>query len=207
MDTQALSTIQGHPWFAATYDVLTRWSERHVLRPIRQCVVGAATGQVLEIGAGTGANFPYYPAGATITATEPDPFMLVRARQRRADARRRIALCQCQAEALPFTDASFDTVVVTLVLCTVADQDYALAEIGRVLKPGGMVRFIEHVRADGFVGRVQDLLTPLQRRIAAGCHLNRRTAEGMEAAGLEMVELEQRQLLRMPLIIGAARSR
>ena len=193
--------------FAATYDFLNRLGERRILGPLRQRLVGAATGQVLELGAGTGANFPYYPEGATIIATEPDPFMLARALKRAADLGRAIALCQCPAEALPFADASFDTVVATLVFCSVRDPMRALTEVRRVLKSTGTFRFIEHVRADGFTGHVQDMLTPIQQRLGAGCHLNRRTASSIEAAGLAIVELERRRLPLTPLIIGAARPR
>jgi len=114
---------------------------------------------LLELGAGTGANFLYYPAGVTIIATEPDPFNLARARKRVAELGRAIALCQCPAEALPFADVSFDMVVATLVFCSVHDPMGALTEVRRVLKPTGTFRFIEHVRADGFTGRVQDMLT------------------------------------------------
>jgi ubiquinone/menaquinone biosynthesis C-methylase UbiE len=160
---------------------------------------------VLELGAGTGANFAYYPPSATIIATEPDPFMLARARKRAAELGRVIALCQCPAEALPFADASFDTVVATLVFCSVQDPLRALTEVWWVLKPTGTFRFIEHVRADGFTGRVQDMLTPIQCRLGAGCHLNRRTASSIEAAGLAIVELERRGLPLIPLIIGVAR--
>ena len=205
IETRTLPTRQGHPWFAATYDFLNQLGERRMLGALRQRLVGAATGQVLELGAGTGANFPYYPQGATIIATEPDPFMLARARKRAAELGRMIALCQCPAEALPFADASFDTVVATLVFCSVQDPLRALTEVRRVLKPTGTFRFIEHVRADGFTGRVQDMLTPIQCRLGAGCHLNRRTASSIEAAGLAIVELERRGLPLIPLIIGVAR--
>src|SRR6266508_6998900 len=102
IDTRTSPTRQGHPWVAATYDFLNQWGERRVFRPLRQRLVGAARGQVLELGAGTGAKFPYYLEGAAITATEPDPFMLARARKRAADLGRALALCQCSAEALPF---------------------------------------------------------------------------------------------------------
>jgi ubiquinone/menaquinone biosynthesis C-methylase UbiE len=207
IESRTPPTRQGHPWFAATYDFLTQFGERRMLGPLRQRLVGAAKGQVLELGAGTGANFRYYPASATIIATEPDPFMLARARKRAAELGRAIALCQCPAEALPFADASFDTVVATLVFCSVQDPIRALTEMRRVLKPTGTFRFIEHVRADGLSGRVQDMLTPIQHRLAAGCHLNRRTASSIEAAGLAIVELEQRRLPLTPLIIGVARAR
>ncbi len=205
IDTRIPPASQGHPWVAATYDFLNQWGERRVFAPLRHRLVGAVRGQVLELGAGTGANFAYYPASATIIATEPDPFMLARAQKRAGELGRAIGLCQCPAEALPFADASFDTVVATLVFCSVHDPMGALTEVRRVLKPTGTFRFIEHVRADGFSGRVQDVLTPVQQRLGAGCHLNRRTASSIEAAGLAIVELERRPLPLTPLIIGVAR--
>lgn len=196
----------GHRWFAATYDFLTRWSELKLLRHLRPLVAGAATGQVLEIGVGSGANFPYYKGVEKIVATDPDLFMLRRAQRRAEELGLMVQFQQSPAEALPFADASFDTVVSTLVFCTVGDPSQALAEVKRVLKPTGVFRFIEHVRAkESFIGKVQDILTPVWRWVGAGCHLNRQTAARIEAAGFQFIELQQRRLLLMPLIIGVAR--
>lgn len=204
-DTGALPAMKGHRWLAATYDLVTWWSERRLLSQLRPLIAGEAVGRVLEIGAGTGANFPYYRDVEKLVATEPDPYMLRRARRRANELELEVEFHQCPAEALPFADASFDTVVATLVLCTVADPGRALAEIRRVLKPGGTFRFIEHVRAGGgLVARVQDLLTPLWRWFGAGCHLNRRTAESIAAAGFDIVELLPQQALLVPFIIGVA---
>jgi ubiquinone/menaquinone biosynthesis C-methylase UbiE len=198
--------MKGHRWFASTYDLLTWWSERGLLRRLRHLVVGVATGSVLEIGAGTGANFLYYREAERIVAIDPDPFMLRRAQQRANEKGLAMEFCQCPAEALPFSHASFDTVVSTLTLCTVDDPGRALAEVKRVLKPGGVFRFLAHVRAEGGVtALVQDRLTPLWRWLGAGCHLNRRTAASLEAAGFEIVELQQRRGPLTPLIIGMAR--
>lgn len=209
MATKTPPEMKGHRWFAATYDLLSRWSERRVLGQFRPFVAGAATGRVLEIGAGTGASFPYYRQEAVevLIATEPDPFMLRRARKRARELGLDIEFHQARAEALPFADGAFDVVVLTLVLCTVADPARALAEVGRVLKPDGSFRFMEHVRDDGVVGQIQDLLTPAWRWFGAGCHLNRRTAASIEAAGFEIVEMQERRLPLMPLLIGVARPR
>lgn len=196
----------GHRWFAAMYDCVTRWSERRELQHLRPLVAGAATGYVLELGAGTGANFPYYRGGVRLVGTEPDPFMLRRAQKRAQQLGLAMEFHQCPAEALPFADASFDTVVSTLVFCSVSDPALALAEIKRVLKPDGTFRFMDHVRADeSFTGQVQDFLTPVWRWFGAGCHLNRQTAASIEAAGFRILEQEHRRLTLMPLIIGAAR--
>ncbi|MBI3970246.1 MAG: class I SAM-dependent methyltransferase, partial [Chloroflexi bacterium] len=148
--------MKGHRWFAATYDLVNRWGERRLLGPLRRRLLGNATGTVLELGAGTGVSFPYYPRAATIVATEPDPFMLRRARRRAAQLDLPVRFVRCTAETLPFAGATFDTVAVALVLCTVEDLPQSLAEARRVLKPDGTLRFIEHVRADGFAGEVQD---------------------------------------------------
>jgi ubiquinone/menaquinone biosynthesis C-methylase UbiE len=198
---------KGHRWFAASYDFLNHWAEARVFKEYRPFIAGEARGQVLEIGAGTGANFPYYRDVDQLIAAEPDPFMLRRAEQRAAQLRLGVEFWQCPAEALPIGDAAFDAVVSTLVLCTVRDQPRALAEVKRVLKPSGTLRFIEHVRAHGFAGRVQDLVTPAWRWVGAGCHPNRRTAERITAAGFDITELQERSLPLSPLIIGVARPR
>ena len=95
----------------------------------------------------------------------------------------------------------------TLVFCSIGDVARGLAEVRRVLKPSGTFRFIEHVRAEGITGRVQDALTLIQRRIAAGCHLNRRTVEAIEVAGMELVELQHQEIFLVPITTGVARSK
>jgi ubiquinone/menaquinone biosynthesis C-methylase UbiE len=199
---------RGHRWFAATYDPLNWWGERALLRRLRPLVVGRATGRVLEIGVGTGANFPYYREAESVVATDPDPFMLRRAQNRAREMGLAIEFYQCPAEALPFSDASFDTVVSALTLCTVGDPARSLAEVRRVLKPGGAFRFLEHVRAEGRVmALLQDRLTPLWRWLGAGCHLNRRSAASIQAAGFEIVEMERQKVPLTPMIIGVAQPR
>ena len=199
--------LKGHRWFAAVYDVLNRGGERRLFAPLRTQIAGGATGQVLEVGAGTGANFPYYTDNAErIVATEPDPFMLRRAQKRAKDGGFRIELHPYPVEALPFPDASFDTVVCTFVLCTVAGPERALAEVRRVLKPEGSFRFIEHVRAAGGMGTVQDVLTPLWSWVGAGCHPNRATGPTIQAAGFVITELnELRPMPLIPIISGVAK--
>ncbi len=188
-----MSEPRGHPWFAAIYDRLNAAAERGFLRPVREEVAGKARGRVLEIGCGTGASFPYYSAAATeLAGVEPDPYMLARARRRATESGRAIDLRQAPAEALPFEDASFDTVVSTLVLCTVRDPVRALAEVRRVLRPGGELRFYEHVRhAHALGGLSQDLIAPVWGWCFAGCQPNRDTVRLIRAAGLEIVELER----------------
>lgn len=200
---------QGHRWFAAWYEWISGPGERRLFRQVRPRIVGEAHGRVLEIGAGTGHSFAYYPADAQVLATEPDPYMLERARQRLEElGAANIELRQAPAEELPCDDASFDHVVSTLVLCTVRDQARALAEAKRVLKPDGTFRFIEHVRNDEnrFWGTVQDAITPVWRWLGAGCHPNRRTQQAIEDAGLRIEWLETVRIAPgTPAIYGVAR--
>lgn len=181
--------MDGHPWLAASIDYMMR-----PLYPARRLVVPEARGDVLEIGVGTGLNFGLYGKGAasdvaSLTGIEPDPFMLERAQKRAAEMSLPIDLHQVGAEAMPFDRGRFDTVVVTFTLCTIPDVPASLAEIKRVLKPGGRVLFVEHTRSvQPGLGRVQDALTPLWKRIGGGCHLNRPAAELIERAGLSVTE-------------------
>ena len=145
-----------------------------------------ARGAVLEIGGGTGANLPHYRGVERVIVSEPDPFMRKRLHPKLQDARFPVELSAAGAQALPFPDASFDTVVSTLVLCTVPDQGAALDEIRRVLRPGGRLLFIEHVRSAGSAARWQDRLEPLWRRLLGGCHPNRETVAAIGEAGFEI---------------------
>jgi len=196
----------GSPWFAAACDFVTGRLGGGFLGPLRSEVVGTAGGLALEVGAGAGANFSHYPDAASIVALDPDIYMLRRARRRAASAGREVRLILGAAEALPFPDQTFDTVVATLVFCSVRDPARSLAEVRRVLRPGGTFRFIEHVRArGGLLARLQDTATPVWRRVAGNCHLNRRTVEAIEAAGFEVTWLKGRQLAVLPVVAGTAR--
>src|SRR5574341_128480 len=179
-----MTAQKGHKWFAAYWDRMTRMESRG-LQKLRDHTVAGLGGRVLEIGAGTGANFRRYPDTVTdLVATEPDPHMLERARRHATELGRPIQLHLAPAEELPFEDDSFDAVVSVLVLCSVTDLPKALSEIKRVLKPGGQLRFIEHVRFDGALGGAyQDLLAPVWRWLGAGCNPNRRTADAIADAG------------------------
>ncbi len=197
--------IKGHKWFAAIFDAMSRSEERGFLGEMRRKLLGDLSGDVLEIGAGTGANFEHYPAGVRVTALEPDPYMLRRAETKLAAlGRKDITLRQGPAEQLASPDASFDAVVSTLVLCTVHDVPRSLAEIRRVLRLGGELRFIEHVRGTGFVGGTQDLIKPVWGWFGAGCHPNRRTEDALRAAGFDVVIAERRKMMGfVPLVRGA----
>ncbi len=183
---------KGHKWFASIYDRMMAPAERSFMRHVREEIAGGARGRVLEVGAGTGANFPYYNDHAEeIVATEPDLHMLARARRRAEEVGRSIDLRQAPAEQLPFEDDSFDTVVSTLVMCTVREPLRALSEVRRVLKPSGRLRMYEHVRYDHAFGAFwQDLITPAWRWFGAGCHPNRDTASFVREAGFDFEQLE-----------------
>jgi ubiquinone/menaquinone biosynthesis C-methylase UbiE len=150
----------------------------------RSKLLAPAQGDVLEIGGGTGFNLPYYPAGVSaITVTDPVDGMLKRTRKRAARVGRTIRTERASAESLPYGDGSFDTVVASLVLCSVDDQDRALAEIRRVLKPGGRYLFMEHVRSDDpTLARKQDRMEGIWKRVCFGCHPNRDTLPRIESA-------------------------
>jgi ubiquinone/menaquinone biosynthesis C-methylase UbiE len=180
--------MKGHRLFAALYDVFARLSDRQ-LRPLRRFAAGGARGRVLEIGCGTGSNFAYYDWDQveSVDAVEPDPFMLKRAGGKAARTRPdKIRLQEAPAEALPFPDSSFDTVVATLVLCTVGDPFESIKEARRVLKPGGELRLVEHVRGQGRTAGFQDFVQPVYGWLAAGCVLGRPTELTLAAAGFEL---------------------
>jgi ubiquinone/menaquinone biosynthesis C-methylase UbiE len=184
--------MKGHKWFAAIYDKMLASEEKKFLGGIREEMLKDITGDVLEIGAGTGANFQYYRPGAHVTAIEPDPYMLQRAQNRASEAHTDIDLRQVAAEELPFPDASFDFVIDTLVLCSVSDPRKVLSEIKRVLKPGGELRLYEHVRYQNPIGGlIQDAVSPAWQWLGAGCHPNRNTERYLREAGFEVVSAQR----------------
>jgi len=164
--------------------------------PFRQRVVGAAEGRVLEIGVGSGLNFAFYGAAVTsVIGLEPSPALLRMARARASSAQVPITLLDASAEAIPLDGDSIDTVVTTWTLCTIPNAPLALAEIRRVLRPGGALRFVEHGRApEPGVARWQDRLDPLWRRIAGGCHLNRKMDDLILGNGFRIEALEHARL-------------
>ncbi len=159
---------------------------------VRARVAAGLAGEVLEIGFGSGLNIPYYPAGLErVRAVDPAAVGRKLAARRAAACAVPVEYVGSDAQALPVADASVDSVLSTWTLCTILDAPRALAEIRRVLRPGGSFRFAEHGLApDAKVARLQQRLTPLQRRAFGGCHLNRRIDQLVAAAGLELTRMD-----------------
>jgi ubiquinone/menaquinone biosynthesis C-methylase UbiE len=190
--------------FSALYDRAFEASEEAGLREMRGDLLRQARGRVLELGAGTGLNLELYPHEGIddLILTEPDPHMAKQLRKRMEEVCPGAELIEAGAENLPFEDESFDTVVVTLVLCTVPDQEAALAETKRVLKPDGQFLFLEHVRSpDQGLAKWQDRLEKPWRFLGDGCHCNRDTESALKAAGFELGDIEHPELPKAPPIV------
>jgi ubiquinone/menaquinone biosynthesis C-methylase UbiE len=175
--------------FAWAYDRLMHASEEACLTAWRRELLGYASGEVLEVGAGTGINLSHYPASLQrLVLAEPDPFMRAKLERRLRLSGRLAEISEASASALPFPDASFDTTVSTLVLCSVPDPEQVLREIRRVLRIGGRFLFLEHVAAEKWPDRLkwQRRIEPLWRRIFGNCHLVRQTGESIRAAGFRI---------------------
>jgi ubiquinone/menaquinone biosynthesis C-methylase UbiE len=172
--------MKGHRFFAAVYDRLMAANEEAGMSDKRADLLAGARGRTLELGAGTGLNLEHYPDSVSeLLLTEPDPHMAKRLRGRVELAGRPFAVevVEAGAEQLPFAEASFDTVVSTLVFCTIPDPDRAAAEVARVLRPEGSLLLLEHVRSEEpRTARWQDRLERPWGWFAAGCHPNRDTS-------------------------------
>jgi ubiquinone/menaquinone biosynthesis C-methylase UbiE len=203
-----------HPVFARVYARFAQTSEKRGGAEHRRRLLAGLRGRVLELGAGSGANFSHYPSSVDeVLAVEPEPYLRERARRAAAGASVPISVEHGDADALPGAEAGFDAAVVALVLCTVPDQQRALAELFRVIRPGGELRFYEHVVASS------PLEARLQRaadatfwpHIAGGCHLARDTASAIERAGFGVETCERfafspaAYLPPDPHILGVAR--
>jgi ubiquinone/menaquinone biosynthesis C-methylase UbiE len=200
----------GHRIFAAVYDRLTAQLEREVLGPRRAALLGGLEGDVLEVGAGTGASLRHFRRARRVVAAEPDPAMRRRMAAKLGQAGVPVELGAAVAEALPYPDASFDAVVFTCTLCTVADPHRALDEARRLLRPPGRLVVLEHVRGDGRLARWQDGVTPLWSRLMAGCHPNRDIPAAIERAGFAFERVERfdplpRWVPARPLLAAVAR--
>jgi SAM-dependent methyltransferase len=197
--------------FPLVYDTAFVLAERRGLRDVRKELVGQSKGRVVELGAGTGLNLDHYPDNVSeLLLTEPDPHMAAKLRKRADLSPLDISVVEVPAEELPFDDASVDTVVSTLVLCTVQNPHQALAEVGRVLRPGGSLLFAEHVRsASPRAARWQDRLNAPWSWYACGCQCNRDTISAMRTASFQVGEVKLNRLrwispVVRPLIVGSA---
>ena len=197
--------------FAAGYDAFTGVAERAGLAERRRALLRQARGATLELGAGTGVNIGHYPSEVTeLVLTEPDGHMASKLRRRLASSAQTAEVVEAPAERLPFEDQRFDTVVGTLVLCTIPDPAGALTEAARVLRPGGRLLFLEHVRAESpRLARWQDRLHKPWFYFGAGCNCNRPTLQTIEASPLQVESVEHSELPRAvpivkPMIIGTA---
>jgi ubiquinone/menaquinone biosynthesis C-methylase UbiE len=188
--------------FSAFYDRGFEATEEAGLREMRRELLAGARGRVLELGAGTGLNLQHYPeAIESLTLVEPDPHMTKQLRQKLAPDQ--AELVEAPAEKLPFDDDSFDTAVVTLVLCTVPDPGAALAEIARVLRPDGRLLFLEHVRSrHPKLAKWQDRLETPWRFLGDGCHCNRDTTAALRSSRFEIAALQRGRMPKAPPIVS-----
>ena len=195
--------------FAFGYDRFLAATEKAGLEDMRRELLSQASGRCLEVGAGTGLNLDHWPDGVELVLSEPDPHMVARLRKK---LDRPAEVVEAPAERLPFEDDSFDTVALTLVLCTVPDPEAALREIDRVLKPDGRFLFLEHVRADEpGLARWQDRLHTPWYWFGDGCHCNRDTLRTIESSPLELEDATHGDLpkavpLVRPMVSGSARA-
>jgi ubiquinone/menaquinone biosynthesis C-methylase UbiE len=185
------------------YDRMSRRFEEAEGAAKRKSLLASARGRVVEIGAGTGFNLAHYPNQLDeLIVSEPNDAMRARARRRLDQGGVAATLVDASAESLPLPDDSVDTVVATLVLCTVPDQDAALREIRRVLKPGGRLLFIEHVRSeDPKRAKWQDRFERPWTVLADGCHPNRDTRAALESAGFRVELAEQGDMPKFPRLV------
>jgi ubiquinone/menaquinone biosynthesis C-methylase UbiE len=192
-------------FFAMTYDRQIARAEKAGLRAFRERLLAEASGEVLEIGGGTGANLTCYgPAVTALTITEPEPAMLRRLERKAGQQRPSARVLRAPAEDLPFEDHTFDMAVSTLVLCGVDDQPRALRELRRVLRPGGQLLFIEHLRSgDPGTARLQDQLNWLNRLMVC-CDCNRPTLDSIRNAGFTLTQAEHTALPKAPKFVRPA---
>lgn len=197
--------------FAAWYDLLNTGVEPRIRR-YREATAGRATGDVLEIGGGTGANLQFFPSDANLTILEPNPHMASRLGRRAEKLRRKVNIVSGIGENLPFKNASFHSVVTTLILCMVHDLDAVVREAKRVLKPGGAFYFYEHVVSPRPRGRWwQNKLNPTWKCLTTGCNLNRDITGAIYSAGFSHIEIETFDLsvglpVTIPNIVGMAKA-
>ena len=196
-----------HRFFANYYERTSRsGGEERFMKPLRQEVTRLARGRVLEIGAGNGLNFAFYRPEMVerVEAIEPDSVMLGHARKRAEAAPVLVHLVQAPVENLPFPDESFESAVATLVFCSVNDPLRGLSEVRRVLKPGGMLLMVEHVRARGGIAIMQNIVTPITRLVIGNCHWNRDTEKTVLEAGFKIEQRRDLTWYMLPFVVLCA---
>lgn len=197
--------------FAKLYPTIIGTSEKKWLRDARRGLLADVTGDVLEIGAGTGLNLEHYgPGVTTLTLTEASPHMLAKLEEAVARHRPEARVLQSPAESLPVDADSVDVVVSTLVLCSVSDPSQVFAEIKRVLRPGGRFVLLEHVGGRGKLLRWQHRAEPVTRFLGRGCHVTRNTRAGLDQAGFDTTDIddywsEHEPKIYAPHIVGTTR--
>lgn len=201
---------ESHPIFARFWTLISPRADKAGQSEFRRELLESARGRALELGAGNGLNFPYYPdAVDEVVAVEPEPYLRDRAREAAADVQVKVDVVDATDSPLPFDDDSFDVAVTSLVLCSVPDQPRALAELRRVLKPGGELRFYEHViptrPRQARLFRLADD-SGVWPKLGAGCHCSRDTGAAIEAAGLRTERSRRLTFNGIPHILGVARA-
>ncbi len=191
MDMETVATRSRYDRLAAIYDLRTYMAEEYLFKKFRQLLWSRIKpGRVLELGVGTGANISYYPKECQVTGVDLSEQMLARAKRRAEKLGAMVDLQIMDAQKLSFPNASFDTALTTCVFCSVPDPVQGMRELGRVVKPGGDIWLMEHMRVDKpVIGPLMDFVNPLMRRMM-GANINRRTVENVKLAGLEIEEVE-----------------
>ena len=166
--------------------------ESGTFKDIRRDLISRAKGKVIELGSGTGVNFPFYQNVKSVTAIEPNPYMIQRSERNKKMASVPIEIIQTSAERLPFEDHAYDTVVATLVFCTIPDVEKALNEVRRICKSNGKILLFEHVKMEQpILANMQIILTPFWKKVCDGCCLNRETVRVLKSNGFHIVEMKK----------------